>query len=132
MADLVLATLVENAKINNETYVTGSKELDFDSAILVQQEIPIAATVEPVAVQAFDKDLLSFLYMIADQDITLTFTLGTGSLVVALAAGKPWKWDNVYVDTIPNPFLYDNVSCLAANASGVAANLIIRGGITAA
>ena len=131
MADLVLATLVENAKINNETYVTGSKELDYDSAILVKQEIRGAATVEAVAVPAFDKDKLTFLYMIADQDITLTFTLGTGTLVVPLEAGRPWKWDNVYATTILNPFLYDNVSCTAANASGVAANLIIRGGVTA-
>lgn len=131
MADLVLATLVENAKINSESYVTGSKDLDFDSAILVEQEIPIGATVEAVAVPAFDKDELVFLYMIADQDITLTFTLGTGSLVVPLELGRPWKWDNVYPASILNPFLYDNVSCTAANASGVAANLIIRGGITA-
>jgi len=131
MADLVLATLVENAKVNNETYVTGSKELDFDSAIVVEQEIPIAATVEAVAVPAFDKDKLVFLYMISDQDVTLTFTLGTGSLVVALLANVPWKWDNVYVANILNPFLYDNVSVLAANASGVAANLVIRGGVTA-
>jgi len=131
MADLVLATLVENAKINNETYVTGSKEVDFDSAILVEQEIPIAATVEVVAVPAFVKTKLTFLYMISDQNITLTFTLGTGTLVVALVAGKPWKWDNVYSTTILNPFLYNNVSCTAANASGVAANLIIRGGVTA-
>ena len=131
MADLVLATLVENAKINNESYVTGEKDLVFDAAIMVKQEIPIGATVEAVAGLAFAYAKLVFLYLLSDQDITLTITLGTGSKTIALEAGKPWKWDNVYAASIPCPFAYNSLSCAAANASGVAANLTIRGGVIA-
>lgn len=131
MADLIAATLVQNAKINSETYVAGAKDLLFDAAILVKQEIPIAAMVEVVAGLAFTAAKLQFLYIVSDQDITLTFTLGTGSKTVALLAGVPWVWDNVYIASIPCPFLYNSLSCTAENASGVAANLTIRGGVVA-
>ena len=131
MAGLISATLIENVNVGDERPIRGGKALDFDASILVDQEIPIGATVEVVAGLAFAIAKLVWLYLLSDQDIALTFTLDGGSLAITLEAGKPWKWDSVYSASIPCPFAYDSLSCTAANASGVVANLQIRGGVTA-
>ena len=128
---LITAANVINTKINAETFVSGEDDLTFDSPIMVAQTIAIGATVQAIANIDFVAAKLQYLYILSTQNITLTFTLGTGTLVVALIAGVPWYWSRTYVSTIPNPFAYDSVSCLAANASGVAATLTIRGGVVA-
>ena len=129
MAGLIAATLVESARIGDETPTIGVKDLDFDASILIDQEIPAGATAEPVAGCAFDATALAWLCLHSDRDITLTFTLEAGVLVIPLKAGRPWKWDNVYAASIPNPFACRSLSCTAANAGIAAANLVIRGGV---
>lgn len=131
MADLLTLTFADSVKAENETYINGSDAVLCDSIPLIKQTIPIAATVEAVALPACDKDLVQGIAIVADQDLTLTITLGTGSLTVALKADVMWKWSRTYVASIPNPFAYDIVSCTAANASGVAAVLTIRLGLVA-
>jgi hypothetical protein len=128
---LVTATLVENCKINAESYISGNVSLDFDAAKVEKVSVSPGATVQVVPDIAFAAAKLKFLYLLSDQDITLTFTLGTGNKTIALLAGIPWKWHSIYAASIPCPFAYDSVSCTVANAGDTAANLTIRGGITA-
>jgi len=128
---LLTADIVKNTRINTETYITGTTSLTYDAAILEQQSIADGATVAAVANVDFAVAKLQFLYMISTEDITLTFTTGSTTKVVALTADVPWQWDNAYVASIPCPFDYDVTACTAANASGAAAVLTIRGGVIA-
>lgn len=130
MASLLTADIVKNTRINTETYVTGTTTLLYDAAILVQQSIVAGATVAPIANVDFVAAKLQFIYLISDQDITLTFTLSTGTKVVTLVADVPQQWDIANTLT-PVPFAYDSVSCTAANAGATAAILTIRGGVLA-
>jgi len=131
MAGLVAANLVKNCRINSETYKSSGIALDFDAALLGDESVAAGASVQPIAGCTFTAAKLVFLYLLSDQDITLTFTLGTGTLEIGLKAGFPWVWENTYEDTIPNPFEYDSVSCTAANEGTTAATLAIRGGLDA-
>lgn len=128
---LVAGTNVISTKVDLETYVTGTDALTFDAPLMGKQSIADGATVAAIANMDFDKDKLEYLYLLSDQDITLTFTLSTGTKTIALLAGVPWYWSRSYVASIPNPFAYSSVSCTAANASGSAATLTVRGGVNA-
>jgi hypothetical protein len=131
MSGALTATAVQNVKINAETFLTGQDSPTFDGAIMVGSVIPIAATVAPIADMEFTASLLEFLYLLSDQDLTLTFTIGTSTKVIALYAGVPWYWSRTYVASIPCPFSGNPTACTAANASGVAVNFQARGGVAA-
>lgn len=128
---LLTADITKNTRINTETYVTGTTSLTYDAAILAQVSISAGATVQVIPNMDFLVAKLQFLYMICTEDVTLTFTTGTTTVVIALEADVPWQWDNSYSASLPCPFTYDATTCLAANAGADAGILTVRGGVIA-
>lgn len=126
MPDLVTATIVQSCRIDSETYLSGQDAVLGDNAQVINQDFAIGST-DALAILGFDKDNLAAIYLLADEDITVTFTLGTGTLAVDLKADIPWVWTKTYAgEGLANPFGYDVVS---AAVSGGAAATNIKGRI---
>lgn len=120
----VTANVTEGIRVGSEAYLSAANDYDGDNGQLIDDAIADGASGVAVGILPFTAAKLVAIYLLSDQDITLSFALSAGGpLSVALEAGIPWAWNNSYPATLAIPFSANVTGVTGSNASGAAATL---------
>ena len=111
----VTATIVRSCKIDSESYQTGTETVTGDVAQIISDTIANAAGVT-TAVLPFEFAKLKALFLLADEDLDVTFLDGASNVSFNLTADTPTVWTDA--DGLACPFGADVTGANATNASG--------------
>lgn len=109
----VTMTFVNQARMDSENYISATSTVSGSGGQKISDVIPFNNTAQDVSLSGFDKDDLKGIYLTADYDVDVVFTLGTGNLAISIPADGCFQWDEN--SGITNPFAYDIVSANATN-----------------
>jgi hypothetical protein len=122
----VTGDLVLNARMNSESYQTGSVAISADACQTVSDTIVAGAANNAVAISAFLTAKCEGLYLSGTENMTVIFvgTGNTGNLSVTLVEDTFEEWHNG--SWVSNPVANNCVAVLATNATANNATLTAR------
>jgi len=114
-------TFTGQYKADAENYIAGTNTGTYNVMQKISQNI--ASTGGSLSVESVTVANLQSIFLQADQDCTIVFTLATGTKSIALVASQCYEWDVATGQA--NPFAYNIVSAVV-NFTGTAPNITAR------